>query len=64
MHADEELGRLALSTDDVLERDRNVLSQTTVRRIPTLVLTSGGYSRISYQLIVQMINHAIERHLL
>jgi hypothetical protein len=45
----------------VLERDAFVLDQTTSRSIPALVLTSGGYSRVSYALITQMIEHALSR---
>ena len=42
VHAQDELGGLALSTGDVLERDRFVLAQTAARGMPTLVLTKWG----------------------
>ena len=49
------LGGLALSLDDVLHRDQFVLKQLADRNIPTVVLTSGGYSQQSYQAIARMI---------
>jgi histone deacetylase 11 len=49
------LGNLALTPGDVLIRDRFVLQTIRDRSIPTVVLTSGGYSDQSYRAIAQMI---------
>ena len=48
------------------EGARKCLPQTGVndRRLPTVSQTSGGCSRISYQVIVQMVTDALEDHLL
>jgi histone deacetylase 11 len=61
VHEADELGGLALGTDAVLDRDAFVLDQTTSRAISTVVLTSGGYSRVSYALIAQMVDHVLGR---
>jgi histone deacetylase 11 len=53
------LGGMALSLEDVLARDQFVLTQLGDRGIPTVVLTSGGYSSISYQAIANMVVAAI-----
>ena len=49
------LGGLGLTLDDVLERDQFVLRSLRDRQIPTVVLTSGGYSDQSYQAIANTI---------
>jgi histone deacetylase 11 len=50
---EDELGGLALSADEILERDLFVIRECRSRRIPLLILPSGGYSRKSYQLIAR-----------
>lgn len=57
----DQLGGLNVSAPGVLERDRFVLEQLIARRLPTLVVLSGGYSRESYQLVAAMVGHAVER---
>lgn len=52
---DDPLGGLALSLDDILARDRYVLTTLQARHIPTVVLTSGGYTSHSYQAIARTI---------
>ena len=52
---DDELGGLNCTAEDVLERDRFVVDELRSRRIPTLVVTSGGYSPRSYELIADSI---------
>lgn len=47
------LGGLRLSFDDVLERDRFVADECRRRKLPLLMLLSGGYSRISYRLVAE-----------
>src|SRR5262245_37076713 len=49
------LGGLSLSLDDVLARDRFVIETLRGRNLPTVVLTSGGYTSISYQAIARMV---------
>jgi histone deacetylase 11 len=51
----DQLGGLALSLDDVLERDLFVLRNLHERAIPTVVVTGGGYSAMCYQAIARMI---------
>jgi histone deacetylase 11 len=57
--ANDELGGMSLSMDDVLRRDRFVLQVLRSRQIPAAVVTSGGYSRESYQAIARMIANAL-----
>lgn len=54
------LGGLALSMQDILVRDWYVLSSLKTREIPTVVLTSGGYTARSYQAIANIILAAFE----
>jgi histone deacetylase 11 len=61
IYADDQLGALHVSSEGVLERDRFVLGQLVDRRIPTMVLLSGGYSRESYRLVARMAMHVLER---
>jgi histone deacetylase 11 len=49
------LGGLELSLADVLQRDQFVLQALRARRIPTVVVTSGGYSTWSYLAIANTI---------
>jgi histone deacetylase 11 len=49
------LGGLCLTMDDVLVRDRFVLQTLQNRTIPTVVLTSGGYTSVSYIAVARMI---------
>ncbi len=56
---DDALGGLALTIDEVLLRDRFVLEATHSRAIPTVVVTSGGYGKQSYQSIARMIQSAV-----
>lgn len=47
----DQLGGLALSSHDVLARDRFVIEEFRRRSIPVVMLPSGGYSAESYRLI-------------
>jgi histone deacetylase 11 len=49
------LGRMELSLDNVLDRDQFVLRTLRERQVPTVVLTSGGYSDNSYLAIARTI---------
>lgn len=51
---DDPLGALRVNFDGVLERDRYVLQALMKRRIPTVIMTSGGYSKRSYELVAQL----------
>jgi histone deacetylase 11 len=59
--AEDALGGMRQSLDDVLARDRFVLRQLREHNIPTVVLTSGGYSADSYRAIVRMVLTALDR---
>lgn len=56
---DDKLGGLNLSATAVLDRDRFVLRELVDRKIPTLVVLSGGYSRESYRLVYGMVLYAL-----
>jgi len=45
------LGGLCLSAADILERDLFVFEQAAARKIPVVMLLSGGYSKESYRLV-------------
>jgi histone deacetylase 11 len=45
------LGWMCVSARGVLERDRYVLEQLAERDIPCAMMTSGGYTRTSYELV-------------
>src|SRR5262249_32905400 len=49
--AGDKLGGLCLSAENVLERDLYVMRELEQRRIPAVMLLSGGYSRESYRLV-------------
>ena len=51
VYREDQLGGLSLSESAVLERDRFVIDELRGRKIPTLVLASGGYHNASYKLI-------------
>lgn len=56
--ATDRIGGLGLTPDGVRRRDHTVLKLLSERDIPTVTVTSGGYSRTSAGLIADMINHA------
>lgn len=49
--AGDPLGGLSLSAEDILQRDLLVMSQFRRRKIPIVMLPSGGYTKESYQLL-------------
>jgi histone deacetylase 11 len=59
VYEQDQLGGLSLSAADVLRRDQFVLRELRARGIPTVVLTSGGYSSDSYKLIVATVIAAV-----
>jgi len=52
--AGDPVGRLAVSADGVMARDRFVLEALVQRQIPTVIVTSGGYTRRSHQLVAEL----------
>jgi histone deacetylase 11 len=59
--AGDPLGQLNVSEKGVLERDRFVLDSLAAHQIPTVVLTSGGYTSLSHALIARSAAHSLER---
>jgi histone deacetylase 11 len=59
--AGDPLGQLAVSERGVLERDRFVLDLLASHQIPTVVLTSGGYTKRSHALIAESAAYFLER---
>ena len=57
----DKLGGLCLSADDVLARDLFVIRDLWERRIPIVMLLSGGYSRQSYRLVAATVLELIKR---
>jgi histone deacetylase 11 len=57
--ADDSLGRLSISADGVLERDRMVFNFVDTRSIPWVMVLSGGYSRESYRLIARSVEYVL-----
>jgi histone deacetylase 11 len=53
------LGGLNLSLDDVLTRDLFVIETLRERNLPTVILTSGGYTSFSYEAIARSVLAAI-----
>ena len=48
------LGQLNVAVEHVIERDRYVVKAIHDLNLPTVTMTSGGYSKASYQLIAEM----------
>ncbi len=60
---DDPLGGLNLSAEGVLRRDLYAVGQLRQRGIPTLMLLSGGYTRVSYRLVAESVIHLVESEL-
>jgi len=56
----DKLGGLCLSAEDVLDRDLFVIRQLRQRKIPFVMLLSGGYSRQSYQLVANTVARLLQ----
>lgn len=59
--AGDPLGQLNLSEEAVLHRDRFVIESLASKQIPTVVLTSGGYTSRSHVLIAESAAQSLER---
>lgn len=57
--AADKLGALNVSYDAINERDRFVVESLRERNIPTVIITSGGYSSDSYKLIADLASYLI-----
>jgi histone deacetylase 11 len=49
------LGGLCISAATILERDLFVMNELKKRKIPTVMVTSGGYTKQSFQLIANSV---------
>jgi len=59
--AGDPVGRLAVSEAGVVARDRFVLDTLAERQIPTVIVTSGGYTRRSHPLIAELALAVVDR---
>ena len=59
--AGDRLGGHEVSYDGVAARDRLIVDTLARRNIPTVIVTSGGYSDASHRLIADLAIHLIER---
>lgn len=59
--AGDPLGNLNVSFNGVLERDRYVIEMLSKLNIPTVVITSGGYTKESYKLIAGLASQIIKQ---
>jgi histone deacetylase 11 len=57
---EDKLGGMCLSAEDVLARDLFVITELRKRRIPVVMVLSGGYSRESYRLVAATVLHVIK----
>ena len=54
------LGRLQVSEQGILERDRYVFHTLTAAAIPWVMVLSGGYTRQSYQLVANAVTDVLQ----
>jgi histone deacetylase 11 len=59
VYGEDLLGCMQLSAAAVLERDLFVLNETRQRGIPTVMVLSGGYSPMSYQLVAATVKEVL-----
>jgi len=57
----DDLGMLDVSAEQILERDLFTVEQLHSRQIPTVFVTSGGYTQSSYQLIADSVTELLLR---
>lgn len=55
------LGGMRVPAEGILERDRFVIEQLAGRRLPTVMLLSGGYSPESYRLVADTVEWVLRR---
>lgn len=56
----DKLGKLDVNFDAVRERDRYIVDSLRARKIPTVIMTSGGYSQESYKLIADLASYLVK----
>lgn len=61
IYENDSLGGLKVSYEDVLERDKYVVEQLQKLQIPTVIITSGGYSDQSYKMIAELASTVYEQ---
>ncbi|MES2673661.1 MAG: histone deacetylase [Pseudomonadota bacterium] len=57
--ATDKLGGLNVSYEAVIERDKFVIDQLRALNIPTVIMTSGGYSKESHKLIAELASYLL-----
>jgi histone deacetylase 11 len=57
---DDPLGDLNLSAEGILKRDLYVVEELRRRQIPAVMLLSGGYTRVSYELVANSVIQLLE----
>jgi histone deacetylase 11 len=60
VQAGDPVGRLAVSEEGVVARDVMVLDALSGQGIPTVIVTSGGYSSKSHELIAQLAHRVMQ----
>ena len=60
-YAYDQLGGMCLSSSDIKERDLFVIDQLEARKIPVVILLSGGYSKESFQLVAATVRALVQR---
>jgi histone deacetylase 11 len=60
-YAHDKLGGLCLSAADILDRDLFVIDQLRARKVPVVMLLSGGYSRESFRLVAATVGKLVQR---
>ncbi|WP_309739557.1 histone deacetylase [Chamaesiphon sp. OTE_20_metabat_361] len=60
IYEDDPLGRLKISAEGVLARDRFVFQTLVAARIPVVMVLSGGYTSESYQLVAKSVGEVWE----
>ena len=58
--AGDNLGNLNVSYDGVVERDRYVIEMLAAMNVPTVIMTSGGYTNDSYKLVASLASMVIK----
>lgn len=56
------LGGLNVTAEHILERDLFVVDELRKRNLPTVMLLSGGYSRVSYKLVADSVAALVKRY--
>lgn len=57
--ATDKIGGLNVNYKSVVARDKFVIDMLYARKIPTVIMTSGGYSPYSYQLIAELASYVL-----